>query len=187
MAILRSTSRRNSDTPVVQLRNRLKLDANWQKFRNIVSEAYKPEFDDYITELSDLHKSRSTRLLSSSGFPTGKKVAAAASKEIAVRSRAVEICIEIARNRNWLNISMSTMKNRIEVEHSTFLGSIGVRGVTERKSIAQSVMARAQKVLDQLDTITEIADLVISDIDQAGYALKHIVDSLQVATRREGG
>jgi hypothetical protein len=93
--------------------------------------------------------------------------------------------MEITRNRNQLAIAMNTVSTYVNAEYGSLLADNGVRAVTERRSIVESLFGPAQRTLDELDTITEIADLVIKDIDQASFSVKHTITALEVATARE--
>jgi hypothetical protein len=171
---------------VSRFRLHIKKDPKWIKLRNMVKTAYNPKFDLYLEEMKALHKSRSSRLLSSDGTPTGKKVANAASKDMAVRSRCVEMCIEIAQIRNWLAIYMNTFQRYVEAEHTEWFKNNRVTTITAQRNIVQVLLGNAQQQLDKLDTVTEIADMIIKDCDQSGYGTKAVLDALAIATRREG-
>jgi hypothetical protein len=172
-------------TAVNALRRALRKDDKWARFMAIRKAAYAPEFEKYIEEIQRMHKTRSIRVLGATAAPTGKKIADAAMRDQSVRSRCVEICMEITRNRNQLAIAMNTVSTYVNAEYGSLLADNGVRAVTERRSIVESLFGPAQRTLDELDTITEIADLVIKDVDQASWSIKSTVTALEVATARE--
>lgn len=171
--------------PVAELRKAVKTDDTWQKFRSICNSAYDPSFDSYIEEIQRLHKTRSVRVLGVTAAPTGRKIADAAMKDQSVRSRCTEICMEITASRNRLAIAMNTMSSYLFAEYGSLLGQCGVRAITEKRGVIEAMFGRAQRILDKLDTITEIADLAIKDIDQAAWSLKSTVTALEIATARE--
>lgn len=171
--------------PVSALRKSLVKDARWIRFKGIVESSYQPEFDGYMDEIQLLHKTRSIRVLGAVAAPSGKKIADASMRDQSVRSRCVEICMVIARSRNHLAISMDTLKSYIMAEYSQLLGTHGVRAVTEKREIVNSIFSRADERLHKLDTITEIADLCIKDTDQAAWSIKSTVTALEIATARE--
>lgn len=171
--------------PVRALRLALKKDDKWERFQAVYKAAYRPEFDTYIDEIQRLHKTRSIRVLGAQAAPSGKKVAMAAMGDQATRSRCVEICMEVTRSRNHLAITMNTVQSYLGAEYGQLLGTHGVRAITEKRSIITSLFGAAQRKLEELDTITEIADMVIKDCDQASFTLKHTVEALTVATQRE--
>jgi hypothetical protein len=171
--------------PVSMLRRALKADDKWARFQKVFANAYRPEFDEFIEEIQRLHSTRSMRVLGVTATPSGVKIADAALRDQSTRSRCVEICMTIARERNHLAITMNTVSSYLEAEYGALLGQNGVRSMTEKRGIIDSLFGPSQRRLDKLDTIPEIANLVISDIDKAAWALRVLVDALEVATARE--
>lgn len=172
-------------TPVGALRKALKSDARWSRFYQVYTHAYRPEFDTYIEEIQRLHSVRSTRVLGATAAPTGLKIADAAMRDQSSRSRCVEICMIIARERNHLAITMNTVQSYIEVEYNSLLQECGIKTISEKRNIIVSLFGAAQRKLDRLDTIPEIANMVIDDVDKASWTLKTLVASLEIATARE--
>lgn len=170
---------------ITALRKSLRKDKRWQRFRNIIDQAYLPEFDAFTDEIERLHKTRGVRVLGAQALPTGKKVADAAMRDQSVRSRCVEIVMSVTRSRNYLAIQMDTVRSYLMAQYMQLLHDEGIRTITEKREIINSMFSRADTCLHRLDTITQIADMVIKDVDQAGYALKHTVEALSVATKRE--
>jgi hypothetical protein len=167
------------------LRNALKKDARWKRFRAIVDQAYLPEFDAHIDEIERLHKTRGVRVLGAQAMPSGKRVADAAMRDQGVRSRCVEIVMQVTRSRNYLAIQMDVVRSYVMAQYMQLLGESGARTITEKKEHVTSMFSKADTTLHRLDTITEIADLVIKDCDQAAWALSKTVSALEVATKRE--
>jgi hypothetical protein len=174
-------------TTLNKLRVKVKTDPLWQRFSDIIDQSYKPGYELLIDEVSTLHKTRSVRVLGAVARPTGKKLADAAMRDQSARSRCVEICMEITRNRNYLATSMTTLSSHINAKYGSFLADQGVRAITERKAIIESLFGKAQRKLEELDTIVEIAQLVIDDVDKAAWAISRTVASLEIAMARERG
>ena len=172
-------------TPASSFRIKLKKDTKWIRFKTVFASAYKPEFDTYIDEIQALHKTRSIRVLGIQSAPSGKTLADASMKDQAVRSRCVELCMNVVRNRNYLAITMNTVSSYLNAEYSQFMTGLGVRTISDRRELVESLFGGAQRMLDRLDTITEIADMVIKDTDQAAWSLKTSVTALEIATARE--
>lgn len=167
------------------IRKALAKDARWKRFRNIIEQAYLPEFDSFTDEIEKLHKTRAVRVLGAQAVPSGKRVADAAMRDQAVRSRCVEITMQVTRQRNYLAIQMDVIRSYLMAQYMQLLGEYGVRTITEKREIISSMFSKADTCLHRLDTITEIADLVIKDCDQAAWALSKTVTALEVATKRE--
>lgn len=172
-------------TPAQSFRLMLKKDTKWARFKAVYDTTYKPEFDEYIDEIQLLHKTRSIRVLGIKSAPSGKTLADASMKDQAARSRCVEICINVVRSRNYLAITMNTVSSYMNAEYGSFMATLGVRTISDRRELVESMFGPAQRMIDKLDTITEIADLVIKDVDMSSWALKTTVTALEIATARE--
>lgn len=172
-------------SPVVILKRALKKDEKWLRFLDSMKTAIQPEFQGFIDEIMLLHKTRSIRVLGVDAAPSGKKIANAAMRDQSARSRCVEIAMTVTRSRNYLAIVMNTVENHINAEYGALLGRAGVRAMGERRAIVESLFGGAQRKLQEIDSIIEIADMVIKDCDQASFTLKHTVSALEVATARE--
>ena len=171
--------------PVIQFRKTIRENLKWKRFQAVVDATWDPRFDGYIAEIQDLHRNRTIRHIGAQAHPTGKKLASAGMKDQAARSRAVEIAMEVVTKRNLLAISMNTMNDTIMSTFNEELKSLGARSINDKKNLVHSLFGPAQKLIDDLDTIREVADLMIEDVDKGSYSIKHAVDSLMVATKRE--
>ena len=171
--------------PVIVFRRQIKENLKWKRFQAVLEASWAPQFDKFIEEAQALHRNRTVRHLGAQAHPTGKKVADASMKDQAVRSRCVEIVMEIVRRRNFLAISMNTIETEILSTYNSELIDLGARSINDKKNLVHSLLGPAQKKLDALDTVREVCDLVIDDCDKASFALKHTVEALTVATKRE--
>lgn len=168
------------------LRAVLKEDATWIKFRNTVRNCWQPEFDKYLDEIKTLHAGRSIRTLDAK-MPTGRSIGEAAARDQMVRSRCVEIAMNVTIVRNILAASLKNVQKYVEAKYSGYMASsLGLRGTTDRKNMVQAVLSPYYTRFDSAQTIIDIADMVIADCDRSSYAIKHMTEALTVATKREG-
>lgn len=167
------------------LRKKLAQDVVWKRFRTQVRDLEAVDVEKYLDELRKMHKSRSVRMLGAMTQTSGKKVGDAVSQEIAVRSRCTEIVLDCIVMRNLLTTATSVLKKHIEANYPKTLRTMGVTTVTQRRNLLDALTNPYLEKLDSLHTVIEIADLIVADIDQAGFGIKHINEALQVATRRE--
>lgn len=164
------------------LKAALRKDALWLRFTAIIKSASPPEFIGYPEELMQLHRTRGVRVLGLRAMPTGKKIADAALRDQAVRSRCVEISMSVIHQRNFLVSSIETISAYLIANFD--LSSIA-RSVTDRKAVVSSLVSDAQKKIDDMNSTIELANLVINDVDKASWALKSTVEALSIATARE--
>lgn len=172
-------------SPISALRRALKTDEKWARFQSVFKNAYRPEFDSFIPMIQQLHSTRSLRVLGAQAAPSGAKIADAALRDQSTRSRCVEICMIVARERNHLAATMNTIQSYLEAEYGSLLSQHGARSMTEKRGLIESLFGPAQRKLERLDTIPEIAEMVIKDVDQASWMLKTLVTALEIATARE--
>ena len=93
--------------------------------------------------------------------------------------------MDVIRARNHLVIVVNTVNDYVLAHYSTLLGSCGIRAVTEKRSLVSSLFGSAHRNIDRMDTIVQLAEMVIKDCDQAAWALKSTVTALEIATARE--
>lgn len=151
------------------------------------ANAYLPEYDNYITEIQNLHKARQTRLLNSMSSITGKRLGEASMRDQSVRSRCVEICMQLVSVRRLLAQGIDSVRNYILSEYNEEMVDLGFSTVASRNQVVENYLSKHYGRLSGIDTIVEIADLVIKDCDQAGFSLKRATDALAIAMTRERG
>lgn len=174
-----------STNPTDTLRRTLRKDDKWARYVAVYRTSYRPEFDKFIDEIQTLHRTRSTRILGAQSAPSGKKIADAAMRDQSTRSRCVEICMEVVRQRNHLAIVMNTVQSYILTEYGKLLYDLGFRSNKAKEEAVLSLFGAGRRKTEELDTIVEIANMVINDVDQASWAIKSTVAALEVATARE--
>lgn len=170
------------------VKDKLKRDDSWKRFKRIVATSWDETFDKYMDEIQNMHKARPIRLIGvNNAHPSGKKLAKAQMVDQAYRSRCIEISMNILRNRNNLEQAINAIKKHVESRYHKDMAQFGIRGVTERKRFVDSLVSFATKKLGDINSIVQMSDLVVGDIDQGTWAIKHTVDALQIATKREYG
>lgn len=173
-------------TPVQQLRAILKDEDSWVRFMRMATALDNSTIlSDYLKEIQTLHSTRSLRVLGVQQLPSGKRLAEASLKDQAVRSRCVEIAMDTAIKRNRLYRLTETITGYISVNFTEELNDIGFKTIADKKSAISSLLTKWYTLIDNMDTVTEVADMVIKDIDQGSWALNKVISSLEIATKRE--
>ncbi len=163
----------------------LKKDIRWKRFRSIMKNAWQPTLETNIDEIKTLHAGRSARTLAGK-LPTGKRVADASARDIMVRSRCVEIAMDAVVIAELMNSALGAVSKYVETRYSNEMKRMGLTGVNERKAMVTTLLNSYYDKHDEVKTIIKIADMVIADCDKTSFGLRHMVESLAVATRREG-
>lgn len=174
------------ESPRVKLRNLLKEDDTWKRYRNVVRNSWPVEFDGFEQEIMDIQKARPIRVLgATNGRPTGKKLVEAVMADQAYRSRAVEITMMIYRVQSHLEMVRNLAKKHIAATYSSELTAMGLRGVRERDTLVGSLFVQADELIGRYQMLMDLADWVINDVDAGGFATQKAVKALEVATKRE--
>ncbi len=171
---------------LTRMREVLKDDPVWQKFRNTIKNLWQPEFENHIEEIKKLHTGRSIRSINPH-MPTGKGIAEAAARDQMVRSRCVEIAINVTVVRNLMAVAIKNAGKYVEVKYATYMEkSLGLHTLNSRNSMKSALLGPYYKRFDDLETVLEIVDMVIEDCDKSSYTIKHLTEAITVATKREG-
>lgn len=165
------------------LKKRLKADDTWKSFRGVVDMAWRPEYENFLEEIMRLHKTRELRLIKG-GHVKSSKLSSAALNDQATRSRAVEIVMLVTSNRNNLDRGIKAMSEHIEAHYTRLLMTRGCKTKMEQRAVINSCMSLSKSVIDKMDTLIEVADLLIDDVDKGSYSIKHAIDSMQIAAKR---
>lgn len=160
----------------------LRKDEAYAKFKNILKYCQGlAEFDNLVNELETMHKSRKTRDLHLK-TPDVHKIIAAGLQGSAYRSRCVEIMVTVQKANRLLNAAT----DRIETHTSTtYCDYIPGRSIGDRKAYIKNLFQLAHYKIADYERIIEMARLLIDDIDQASWTLRHTLDAIKLIYQRE--
>lgn len=127
-------------------------------------------------EIETLHSARVVRRLNPSNPKFINKVIAANTEDIGVRSRLAEILLRCAGITGSIVKAIDAFKSHCELKYSKTLGSF--RTKSERESALDSCLSDIYEYLSDLELIENLANIVIKDVDQAGFGLKRNVDAI---------
>jgi Na+-transporting NADH:ubiquinone oxidoreductase subunit NqrC len=97
------------------------------------------------------------------------------------RSRLVEIQMIITRKQNSLSRQVDQLTKYLKNRYYTNLKQL--RTISDRDNAISRVIEPAMDALARLENIFNYAEMVISDIDQAGYTLKRINEVLDIKAK----
>lgn len=107
----------------------------------------------------------------------------ASTQEIAVRSRATTIKMQALRALLSLDQIIDPLRKYILVNYRQQMKDEGSTNITAQRMVCDDILKMFIREKLELDTIVQIADMVISDIDAAGWSLKRISDTLEQSAR----
>ena len=165
------------------LRRALREDDAYQKYRNILKMAVKTStFASLVEEMETLHKGRKSRHLFLRP-PSIEKTLDAAMQDSAYRSRCVEIVVIVSKTQRMLTSSVDSISNIIVAKYSHLMKELRTKG--ERDAAIASLLQPAYDKLAEIESIIEIAQYVIEDIDKTAWSYKTTVEGLKLMYDRE--
>lgn len=160
----------------------LKKDEAYRKYKNILAHCTNlAEFDNLVSEMEMMHKSRKSRDLHLKN-PDVQKLVDASMQASSYRSR----CVEIMNTVQKANRLLQAATDRIETHTATtYREFIPGRSQQERKAYIKNIYQAAHYKLADYERIIEMAKLLIEDIDQFGWTARLILNSLELIYQRE--
>jgi hypothetical protein len=140
---------------------------------------------EFVRELEGLHATRLTRRLKVTDVTQrfqGRFMRAVLQNQ-ATRSRAVEIKMRCFRTQAKLQRHLDDLTKYLMATYAEQLRrAASTKG--ERENIIKSCYGNATVLLEEMSSAMAIGDLMIADLDQSGWALKHLVDMMQLITEK---
>jgi hypothetical protein len=163
----------------------IKHDERIQTFLNLVKSG-RANIDSkaLLDEIQQLHASREIRSLTYHDIAkSSQKVLIQASlQNQSYRSRVVEIKMIATRQYNIVEEHKDKLTRYI---FATYKSSITFKTKGERDQYVEHLLEPANSLLSRLSSISEIADMIITDIDQAAWTIKNIITVMDLSSKRE--
>lgn len=131
-------------------------------------------------KLTEVHKTRGVRSMKTSAGP--KTIGKVSLQDQQFRSELVGIRVELGREYANVEMAQQTCKDHISYMYREQL--VG-KTQEDRNREIRRYLARSEKRLSELGTLIEMFDMVIMDIDQAGWALRRTTDALSITNKGE--
>lgn len=136
-----------------------------------------------IGELKDIHSLREVRRLSIRDPDYVDKLLNANAQDQAQRSRCTEILMQCLEVTEKLNRALAALKDYLLLEFSDHLRPL--RTKEERLLVLNVALRKFSRFLENVAVVKGIADLVIADIDKAGWSMRASIDALKVTRKTE--
>lgn len=170
---------------VLLAKRRIIEDSRYKKFkRNFeTSDYFNLPFKTIEDELSLLHSTRPSRKLKELKHSPGyiEHVLNALMTDLSNRSRFTEILVACINAEHRLKDGLQALTDYIQVEYATELSRW--RTKDERKSFLTVVLRPFYRYLDQVQLLKMKLELIIADIDKAGYFLKDAIQALELISK----
>lgn len=166
------------ETVLKSLRKILKTDEVFMKrYRRVLD--MKMQDEKWYEEIESLHLSRGMRTLKSGELlQSSQKVGIDNNLENQyVRSRCVEIKVRALRQVVGFEEASDSLKKYVMHRYAKRLGRF--KTVTERKAEVDYALMEVDKLIKRLNFIVKICDIIIADVDAAGYTLHRVGELLE--------
>lgn len=164
-----------------ELREELREDKTFQQYRRIVKTIdERVNLIKNVTEARSLHGARTMRELKGNA-PTTQKVYEAIVRDMATRSRIIELRIALFTEKELLDSALSSVTAHVRSVYD--LNEAG-RTLDQKKQLMKKILNRGFVLLEELKSALEVFDLIIKDIDQAGFAVRNLVELVKIQIER---
>lgn len=164
-----------------ELKEQLREDSTFQQYRRIVSTIEgRVTITKFVIEARSLHGARTMRTLKGTA-PSSDKVYDAIVRDAATRSRLVEMEIALLVERDLLKSAMAAVSAHLQSSYD--LGELA-RTLTDKRTLIKKILKRGHSLLDEMESAKDALDLIIKDIDQAGFAARNMVEIIKLRVER---
>jgi anaerobic ribonucleoside-triphosphate reductase len=140
-------------------------------------------FNDLQEEVEQIHEMRRVRNLKLKTSNFVDDIIQANVQDQSNRSRLVEIMMKSRTSQRKLEQALDPLVEHILIEYAAQLKT--VRTKEERKQYINTALAKFYKHIYKAEALYEQAELVVLDIDKAGYSLKLTVEALKISSQKE--
>lgn len=139
----------------------------------------------YIKELETLHATRKMRHLKTRELlqSFSHEATDISLQNSSFRSRAVEIKKKFYKLSSLLEEHLTNMKNYLATYYAETLSSC-YRTQEMKKKALDYVLSDFERLSARYKLVSELSDLVIDDIDQAGWTIKNIIEVQKMVADR---
>jgi hypothetical protein len=165
---------------VSEIVRRLRADKRFVRLYVLFSEEalYKIPFKERMTEVENIHKTRSVRFLNPDSGKFVDALIEASINEQAQRSRLTEIHAQCIKASRTLSRGVEKLEEYLLIRYSTDIA--GVRTKEERVKLIRMAMSSFHQFLNEVDTLKEMTEIIIADIDKSSWRLRDIISAYQL-------
>ena len=144
---------------------------------------YNIPLKDNYEEVEQMHKVRKTRYLDRASTTFVQDIMEGMLDDAAKRARLSEILMGCSNTLRALNSTLDSLEGYLLIEYASKLRRISTKG--ERTSfIRHHVFDKYRKYSERVERVKYACEVVMSDIDKAGYTYTNIIKTVQLAAGR---
>ena len=165
----------------------LAADEEVLKLNKAISNGeYSIDVAGLVNEIKILHSSRQMRNIKPKEVlrSAQKALITGVMEDSAFRSRLIEIQVLCLEKQMGLEYHIENLKEYVTVKYQKKLKS-NYSTVGDRNAVLSNITEKAEKLAAEISKVTELANLVIGDIDQSGWSVQRTTNVLQLSVARE--
>lgn len=164
----------------------LRKDKKYKKLSQVLEVAQQRiNVEQDRVQAFSLHAGLESRSLYGKRALSPKAVLSATSQMMANRSRLVEMRARATENISYLHQACKEFKRYALTAYEDEFKDY--RTKEQRDALLDVVMRPALEFIGEADTLIDILDNLIKDIDQSGHSVRHIVDILKLLDSSKTG
>jgi hypothetical protein len=137
------------------------------------------EPDSLITELFSLHQTRTVSKIATKDFMNNhSRIIDTSVDEISKRSRCTYIKMTALKHKAMLDETESMLRKYLISKYTAYMKNKGYSSIAAQRSYVDSRLKDFSSFVSKLNLVMDTADLVIQDVDAAGWNLKRIADTV---------
>lgn len=168
------------------LDKKLNKDPKYQKFRLLVDKnKFSIDSTEITKELKTLHVTRIVRSLDPKNLINDNQsnLINASIQNQAIRSRVVEIKMECYTKYNLLDNYVSKLKDYLISQYNDDFKEL--KTIKEKQGYLSNFFSGETTMLNEINTVIEICDILIEDLDKSAWSIKALVELLDLTVKRE--
>ena len=168
-----------------EFKSAVKSDEVFRTYRRVFNTVQETlDIPKLTKEAVFLHANRKARKLYEHKA-SAMKVSDVLLQEMSHRSRLVELKIGVIANQELLESTISRTKKHLTTEFESELKGMSTT-VSGRSAVLASIFAAAQDYLNQVAALNTQLDVLIKDVDAAGFTLTNVRELLKLQAGGKG-
>lgn len=163
----------------------VKVDPKFTKFRRIVTNTQdRLNLEADRQEAFALHASRTSRTLRGKAQYSPKALMDASLTDLSARARLVEIRVKASYHLGLLDEAMDAMRRHMITQYNDEIRKYS--NEAQRNALVQRIQGSAKDTAEEGKEFMAMLDTIIKDIDQAGFSLRTMMESLKLLDGSKG-
>lgn len=165
----------------------IKKNVKYKSFkRKLENGVYYADTTKYMQEMQNMHISRKIRITKSSDLLSSnqKNLLEISLQNQAYRSRIVEIQIDLTKQMNAIDAHIDNLKTYLGIKYNDIIKR-EFRTAAERTNFLDDLFRDAMTISSQLDSALDIIKILIQDIDQASFCIRHLISVLELGIKKD--